>query len=268
MGSEALSVVIRCGNDLNVLDCISSIDVDSEIIVSFTGTPEVAERIRETGAICVEVEGGNLSIASNVGFEKATSDYVVITDSDTVFEPGTLEQLRMALSKYSVARAKIRFLNPSNRIITGLIASARDYVNSLKLVYTPGIAVRKGLLKELEGVLFNDIVPFAVDADLDFRIKQAGIPVAFLENSFIQHSVVSLRHDLRAAYRIGKGCAKSIMFWNTNGNKGKIPATALKGVQPRFLPDLLRKKGFPVLFYQCIWDLFYWTGYIVQRYNH
>ncbi len=268
MNSKDVSVVIRCGNDPNVLGCISSIDFESEIIVSFTGNPELADSIRKTGALCIESQPGNLSGVSNTGLEAASGKYVIITDSDTVFEPGTLEKLKNALMHYKIARARIRFLNPSNRFFPGLIASARDYVNSLRLVYTPGIAIRKELVGELQGRLFNEIVPYAVDADLDLRIKRAGIPVAFLDCSYIEHSAITLKHDLRAAFRIGKGCAKSISFWNADGRLGYISAMALKGVPPCSLPDLMKKKGLMVLIYQSIWDMFYWTGFIVQRFGN
>lgn len=268
MSSKELSIVIRCGDDPNVLDCISSIDCDSEIIVSFTGNSDLAKRIRRTGALCVETVAGNLSSVSNTGVEKASGNYVVITDSDTVFEPGTLEKLKNALVHYKVARARIRFMNPSNKFFTGIIASARDYVNNLRLVYTPGIAIRRDLLGEVQGRLFNDVVHYAVDADLDLRIKRAGIPVAFLEDSYIRHSAISVKHDLQAAFRIGKGCARSISFWNADGRLGDIPVMTLKGVPPYLLPDLLKKKGFMVLIYQLIWDLFYWTGFFVERYGN
>ena len=199
-----LSVVIRCWNDSSVLQCIDSIDLDVEVIVSFTGADDLAARIREHGARCVRAPRSNLSRVSNIGFNATTYDKVILTDSDTVFEPGCVGRLRDALGTFRAARARLRFEGDYG--LSKIVAEARDYVNGLPLLYTPGIAVRKDLLPEVGGFLFNDPVPYAVDTDLDFRVKRARVPVAYLTDAWLRHTAVSVRHDLRAAYRIGGGC--------------------------------------------------------------
>ncbi len=260
-----LSVVIRCGNDPNVLRCIASVDVQAEIVVAFTGSSQLAESIKKTGARCVPTPRGNLSQVSNMGFEAAKGSRVILTDSDTEFEPGCIQRLHRALETSKVARARIRFEVTGAGLGSRVAAEARDYVNSLPVVFTPGIAVRRDLVSDVGGILFNDPVPYAVDADLDLRIKRAHVPVAFVQDAWVRHSAIPLRHDVRAAYRIGAGCRVSIDHWNRDGRFGQLAFNELKAVRFRHLSDLLRRKGPATLAYQTVWDCAYWFGYEHQH---
>src|SRR5271157_3975101 len=138
-----LTVVIRCGDDYRVFNCIDSIDEDVEIIVSTSENAALEAALSNKGIKYCLSPRKNLSLTSNVGFVNATYDKVFITDSDTLFEPGCLRKIFDALDTFKVARAKIRFpidpLVPWSRVV----AEARDFVNSLPLVYTPGVGVRR-----------------------------------------------------------------------------------------------------------------------------
>ena len=260
-----LSIVIRCGNDPNVLRCIASVDVQADIVVAFTGSSQLAEAIKERGARCVPTPRGNLSLVSNMGFQAAKESRVILTDSDTEFEPECIQRLHRALETSKVARARIRFEVTGAGLGSRVAAEARDYVNSLPVVFTPGIAVRRDLLADVGGILFNDPVPYAVDADLDLRIKRAHVAVAFVQDAWVRHIAISVRHDVRAAYRIGRGCRVSIDHWNRDGRFGRLAYNELKAVRLAHLPDLLRKKGSATLVYQAIWDCAYWLGYQRQK---
>lgn len=262
-----VSVVIRCKNDPNVLNCISSIDIEAEVLVSFSGKPELAKKIEQAGAICVNAPYDNLSVVSNLGLSAATGRFLVLTDSDTLFEPGCLYKLSQELEEVDIVRAKIRFLSLPESHISGIVASARDYVNSLPVIYTPGIALRKDLTDKLQGFYFNEVVPFAVDADLNLRIHNAKIHASFVDNAYLRHLPIRIRDDLRAAFRIGRGCEKSIAYWNQKGTVGKLTYSELKGVKSYMLPDIARKKGIAVFFYQIIWDSVYWLGFFKQMLN-
>lgn len=259
---EDVTVVIRCGNDDRVFRCLESVDSPAEIVVAFTGDRELSERITKAGARCVPTPPANLSRVSNAGIEAASSDCVILTDSDTVFEPGCIGKLRRALRTYKAARARLRFetgLGPSR-----IVAEARDYVNTLPLLYTPGIALRRDLLQEVGGFFFNDPVRFAVDADLNFRVQRARVPIAFLPDAWVRHTAIPVRQDLRAAHRIGAGCRVSMQYWSRNGGFGPVNRLTLKGVKPTALPDLFLTKGPLVLGYQLLWDASYWLGFFRQ----
>jgi GT2 family glycosyltransferase len=253
------TIVIRCGNDDRVFRCLESIDSPAEVVVAFTGDKELSERIAKAGARCVPAPPANLSRVSNAGIDAASTDYVILTDSDTVFEPGCIERLRLALQSRKAARARLRFEN--GRGLSRIVAEARDYVNSLPLLYTPGIALRRDLLQDVGGFFFNDPVPFAVDADLNFRVQRANVQVAFLSDAWVRHTAIPLPQDLRAARRIGAGCKESMQYWNRSGAFGPVNRLTLKGVKPTLWPDLLRTKGPSVLGYQLLWDASYWLGF-------
>jgi len=259
-----LSIVIRCGDDERVFDCIQSIDEDVEIMVSTSKNPHFQSKL-ETRSIqyCLSPRG-NLSQVSNIGFNHTKHEKVIVTDSDTIFKKGTIKEMYLALDEYDVVRAKLRFLADEKKPFSKTVAEARDYVNSLPLVFTPGIGIKRGITEKIGGFLFNDPVPFAVDADLDYRIIQAKIPVKYLPNAEIYHDAESIRHDMKAAYRIGAGCMTSAIYLSRQiHNNQKHPrkiVSELKGVKTRHLGDVMRKKGPSVFAYQLLWDLLFHSG--------
>lgn len=224
--------------------------------------PELQERLIKDRVICCISPPGNLSIVSNIGFGAATSDKIIITDSDTVFGEKCIKEMIKGLDSYDIVRAPLSFRR-DDTFLSREIAEARDYVNSLPLIYTPGIGVTKKLPPLIKGFLFDDGIPFAVDANLDYRIKTEKLPALFLSDVWIEHSAENIRHDLHAARRIGAGCRQStnslheIYPQESKKHIGK----SLKGVKLKNYPDLLRKKGLRVLIYQTLWDFNYYYGY-------
>jgi glycosyltransferase involved in cell wall biosynthesis len=263
-----MSVVIRCGDDERVFKCIESIDEDVEIIVSTCDNSAFQRKLDARSLDYVVSPRGNLSVVSNIGFDAAKYDRVLITDSDTTFEKGCIFKMFQALDEYKVVRAKLRFKERSDLSLSRVVAEARDYVNSLPLVYTPGIAVRKDLLPDIGGFLFNPPVPYAVDADLDYRIKNSKIPVKFLDDAVIYHDAEDLKHDMKAAYRIGRGCAVSSIHLpnliKTSDKNHWATVKKLKGVKFRNYRDVLDRKGTVVLAYQLLWDTLFYAGAVHQ----
>lgn len=262
-----LSVVIRCKDDERVFDCIESVDEDVEIIVVLNQNDTLKDRLEQMGIVCCVSPPGNLSTVSNIGFSAARNDKVIITDSDTIFNSGSIEKMNDSLNNYKVVRAKLKFKSCNSIPFSKIISEARDFVNSLPLVYTPGIGVRRDILPEIGGFLFNENVPFAVDADLNYRINEIDLDVKFLNDAVIQHDSEGIKHDLKAAIRIGRGCRRSAetlgtIYLHTNVRSiGKY----LKGVKLHHYPLIIKNKGFKVLLYQIIWDSHFYIGYNCQR---
>ena len=257
-----ISVVIRCGDDDRVFQCIESIDEDVEVIVSISRNDELQEKLEKLGIKYCLSPRKNLSKTSNIGFENATYNKVIITDSDTVFEKKCIQKLNDALDYNKVACAGIRFMTDLSTMGSNLIAETRDYVNSKKLVFTPGIAVRKDILEDIGGFLFDEEVPYAVDANLDYRIKKAGIPVSWLINdAYIKHSHESLKHDLKAAYRIGKGCREGVFNLRQHPQYKDIKWNELKATKLTDIKQVFLEKGIFAGMYQTIWDFVFYMGY-------
>lgn|GEM_PF-3239283 len=261
MKKEA-SVVIRCNNDERVFQCISSIDADVEIVVVMNENPDLQQRLEKLGVTCCMSPPGNLSIVSNIGFDAATSDKVIITDSDTTFGKNCIHELIKGLDTYNVVRAPLRFPINSHPF-SREISAARDYVNSLPVVYTPGIGVTKRLPGLIRGFLFDNAIPFAVDANLSYRVYKERIPVLFLRDAWIVHSAEDLRHDLHAAQRIGAGNKKSVENLHAlyPTERKRDIKKRLKGVKLRQYPDVLLTRGARVLGYQILWDIHYYAGF-------
>lgn len=261
-----MSIVVRCKDDERVFECIKSIDENVKLIVVLNQNDDLKERLESIGVSCYVSPPGNLSIVSNIGFSAAGTNKVIITDSDTLFYPGCIRTIYEALDNYEVVRAKLMFKSSSCIPYSTLVSEARDFVNSLPHVYTPGIGVRKDIIPKIGGFLFNEHVPFAVDADLNYRIKEAGIDVAFLTDAIIQHDCERVKHDLKAALRIGRGCrtsAETLGDLYTDTNVRSI-SRCLKGVKLHHYPILIKEKGIKVFLYQIVWDFYYYIGYTCQ----
>lgn len=260
-----ISIVIRCGDDRRVFDCINSIDEDVEILVALSENKALQKELEERHIKYCITPRHNLSQTSNIGISHASYDKVILTDSDTLFDPGCICELYHSLDQYRIARARITFETDNSKFTSRLVSEARDYVNSLPLVYTPGIAFHKDINVDIGGFMFNDLVPYAVDADLSYRLSKTGISVKFIDSVGIRHKAESILHDLRAAFRIGRGCAISYLSLRQIKSYTGIRWNDLKGVKSSHFRDVLVKKGICIALYQIVWDLFYWSGYADQR---
>jgi Glycosyltransferases, probably involved in cell wall biogenesis len=262
-----LSVVIRCADDSRVFRCIESIDEDVDIVVSTSSNPTFEKLLEEKGIRYCLSPRNNLSQTSNIGFDFALYDKVIITDSDTIFKSGCLNKLFSSLDEYPVAKARLSFRQSSEIPFSNIVADARDYVNSKELAFTPGLAVRRGIIDEIGGFLFNDDVPFAVDADFNYRVQKRKIPICFLDDAVIFHDAESVKHDLKAARRIGKGVSISSRSLEKKfgGNSSKDIKKFLKAVKVSDYSCIIREKGGLVLIYQILWDLNFYAGLYAER---
>lgn len=256
-----MTLVIRCGSDPKVFDCISSVDEDVEILVSTIPDPEFEDRLREAGASVCTSPPGNLSVASNVGIASATNDRVFLTDSDTVLAKGCLSTVYGLLNEYPVVCARIEFEDDGTRR-SRKVAAARSFVNSKELAFTPGLGFDRRISDSIGGYMFDDGVPFAVDANLDFRLKHNGIPVSYGSDAAISHSVESVRHDMVAARRIGAGVQKGAESLKTM--YPEVPfkniRRSLKAVHWRDYPAIIARHGLGTAIYQARWDLNFYIG--------
>ncbi|MDR2943905.1 MAG: glycosyltransferase [Methanosarcinales archaeon] len=257
-----ISIVIRCAEDYRVFRCIESIDENADIIVSTSANPEFEKELMKRGIKYCLSPRKNLSKTSNIGFKHAVYDKVIITDSDTIFKSGCIQKMFVALDDYKMVKVRLSFQKSSKIPFSNIVAKSRDYVNSKELAFTPGLAVRKDIVCDIGGFLFNEDVPFAVDADLDYRVKKRNVPVCFLKKAVILHDAESVKHDLKAARRIGKGVAVSSLSLSEkfDTNSVKNIQKHLKAVKITDYPDILRKKGILVLFYQILWDVEFYIG--------
>ncbi len=261
-----MTVVIRCGDDSRILRCIDSIDADVEIIVALNQNKVLQEELEKRNIRYCLTPPNNLSIISNLGVESSSYDKIIITDSDTWFEKGSISKVCNALEKTPIVNMKINFFSEKKIPFSFTISQARDFVNSLPVIYTPGIGINKSIISKIGGYLFDNDICFAVDANLTYRIKYSNIAFVNLMDAKIFHDAETLKHDLKAAYRIGKGClvgARKLFAQGYDKSTFRI-FFSLKGVKPNHWKNLIKIKGFKVFVYQLIWDAFFYLGALIQ----
>ena len=262
-----LSVIIKCGADSRVFDCISSIDCDPEIIVSTTRSPSIERRLEEMGIPYCIAPPGNIGLTCNLGIAKSNHAKLIIMDSDATFAPGAIRLLYDALDKSLVAKPQIVYQTDDTTLGNHIVAKSRDYINRLGVrAFAPGLGLRRELEEQI-GSFFHNGVRWAEDAELDYRLRCHQVPIRYVPEAVIYHSPVHIKHDIRAAFRLGYGKRLGVeqAGRTPEENVGLYLARFLRGEQIRFLFDVGKARGFAVAMYMTLWSLVYYSGYYAQR---
>ena len=90
------------------------------------------------------------------------------------------------------------------------------------------------------------------DSDLDYRIRRANISIYHLSEAYILHPPLTLKQDLRSAYRYGIGLARAKWY--------KIPLTEV----PRSVKSTFYSKGFLPALYMCLRNTVYNVGTVTE----
>lgn len=250
----SLSIIIPCADDVRIKNCIDSIDEDVEIVVVLNGTTNEVVKILEDHSVRkVEIKERNLSKSLNIGIESAANQYVILIDSDCRFEKGAIRSLFNGLQNSYIAKGMVVF--QSNDFFSKVIAKAREYsyYNPPK-PYNPFLGIRKDVKKHIGGYYFDETIHWTEDADLSTRLKKAEIKVKYIFSAIAFHAPITLRQDLRSAFRYGIG--KRIRVEKKNSS----------GVGTHFLKifDVIHTKSILTGLYYFIWNCSYFLGYIYQ----
>lgn len=260
-----IAVVIKCSDDQRIFRCIQSIPKEIETVCSITPNIDTEQKLSKMKISYVITPKGNLGFTTTSGIKLTKSNNVIIMDADCYFEKGAIAALYKALKQNLIVKGKIIFLH-NDSLISKTITELRDFVNQQPVAYTPGLAFRKEL-KNFVGEIFNPNISWAEDAELDYRIKEAGIKIKIINRAIIYHDPVSIRYDLRAAFRIGQG--KRLIVELTNKYNEEDFVFILKNiVSGRYFKEfskILRHKGYLVLFYSFLWNIFYYCGYYLKK---
>jgi glycosyltransferase involved in cell wall biosynthesis len=210
-----LTIVIPCRDDAQVVRCVRSVDADAEILIVLNGSPPgFVERLRrELGArVRIEIlESANLPRALEHGIHAASFDRVLLMDSDCVFEPGSVVAVERAFdagaSDAEVYKGRIVF-DPGSRRSSALVARSRSQrMARIETAYKPPLALSRRLQDRLGGYFFDSRLIWKEDADLDYRVRRAGIRIGPVEGCVIHHAPLSVRADLNSSFRYGVGAA-------------------------------------------------------------
>jgi len=204
---DDITVAITCGGDPRVLRALASVPAGVPIVVSLTPSPDLRAKLVDAGVEVVDSVLGNISVSHNLELSRVRTRHVFWLDSDCVLQPGCLEKVNAALADAPFARARVKFA--SSRAVWGSRATAylRELSNNRTPppAYTPGLGARVGLEQDLGGWYFDERVPWTEDSELGHRLERLGFSLAWADDAIVVHDPISVGHEIRSAFRIGRG---------------------------------------------------------------
>ena len=208
-----LTIIIPVFNEratvLEVLDRVSAIDLDAEIIVvddgSTDGTGELlAERARgpdRTITLVRHAANRGKGAALATGMARATGDFVIVQDADLEYDPSDCSKLHaVAKARQAVAVYGSRFgITPSgmsrshvigNRALTALTNLL--YGSSLTDMETCYKLIRRDVLEEIEITSSR----FDVEPEITAKLLKRGVtihevPISYSGRSFAEGKKIS-----------------------------------------------------------------------------
>jgi len=254
MKSLPISIIIPCANDIRIKTCLDSIDEKVETVVVLNGaTKEVKDIVKGYKVKTVEIPERNLAKALNTGIERSKNNKFILMDSDCRFEKGAIRKLYQGLNNFDVAKGKVVF--ESNNFTSEIIAKVREYsYYDIPKPYNPFLGINKKIKKLVSGYFFDDKIHWTEDADLSIRLNMSNIKVNYVFKAKVFHPSLSLKHDLKSAFRYGIG--KRIRVETGRANN--------VGTHFRKIVDVAIKKGFWSGIYYFVWNTSYAFGYLSQ----
>jgi len=256
--SETCTVVIPCRDDPRVLACVDSIDAPCETLVVVNGsshafTAEIGPALAARGAAMEVLPEANLSAALEHGVWAACNNAILFMDADCTFAPGSIATLLDAMNAWSdgpaVFKGEVRF-DCGSSSISRLIARSRQlHTTAPVTAFKPPLLVARHLAPAIGGYFFDKRLLWKEDADLDWRLRQAGVAVVPVPQAHIRHAALDLPSDLRSNYRYGVGAALGKLLG--------IPLTA----PDRSLRMTYRQAGVAVAAYMALANLARSIGY-------
>ncbi len=165
----------------------------SRIIVvddgSTDATPDIAAEFPVT---CIRRDHAGRGSARNVGWRAATEDVVWFLDADCVAEPDALEKLLPHLDDPKVGGVGGSFAGSATQPLLAsliheeIIERHRTMPRRVNFVATGNAAYRREVLERVGG--FDEAFLRAQDADLSYRVRAAGLELAFAPNSRVCHA--------------------------------------------------------------------------------
>jgi hypothetical protein len=202
-----LTVVIVCGYDPRVFDCIASLDVDVPVVVSLVPNSGLEDRLKSMGVHVIASVKGNYSISCNRGLDAVETSAAIIVDSDCILEKSCVERIANALDTNPLARATICFQSSPNVLASHWTSLLRNSVNNRQPVpaYTPGLGLRMSIVDKIGGYFFNERIFWGGDSEFGHRVQRAGLDIGFDPQAIVDHAPISLWHELRSGYKLGQG---------------------------------------------------------------
>jgi len=201
----------------------------------------------------IDLPEKGLARSLNAGIDNSINQYVLMMDSDCVFESGALKEFFGNLDSAEVAKGRVVYLQKG--IISSVISKVRDYINYDELKpYNPFVCINKSIKDKIGGYYYDNNIFWTEDADLNLRIKKAEIIPKYIFSSIVYHAPLTIKHDLAGAFKAGVGKRK------------RVEQKIAFGVNSHFkkIFDMMGKKGILSGVYYFLWNCVYVYGYFFQ----
>jgi GT2 family glycosyltransferase len=209
-----LSVVITCRDDRRIVDAVRSVDVDAEIVIVLNGSParfavglrrELGERVR-----IESLPRPNRARSVERGIAAASCDRILLMDADCRFASGSVAAMLRAFERGSpgeeIYKGRLVYESGATRA-SALVARSRAQRNLRLSAYKPALAFSRQLSPRLGGYFFDPRLIWKSDAELDHRIRRAGLRIVPVDDCVVRHAALTLRSDLYSSFHYGVGSA-------------------------------------------------------------
>lgn len=212
-----ISVVINCSNDFHVFKTIESIDEEVEIICSITPNAKIETKLREMEISYIVTDIGSQSKTTNAGISLVTNNKFILMDSDCYFEKGFISRMCLLLDEHFVVNGNIVFDYEQN-CLSKAIAKCKTFDDTYEgFAHKPGLGLRKDVLKSIGGYWFDEILSWAEDSELSYRLNKASVKIVYDNIASIHHLPTSYEHNLRSCFRYGGGdCLRHSLLGQTD----------------------------------------------------
>lgn len=251
-----LTIVIPVRDDVRIGRCLASIDDRhvKPLVVMNDPSDEVQSIVHNVGCDSLTLPTANGPAACETGIQAADTDFVLMMDSDCVFNRGTLAQFRDAMGSADFVRGITLFRHHTT--LQRVIAKSRTrHTNMPRMVFKVPLLFDRRVIDRIGGYVFDQRLSWTEDFDLTMRVHLAGASVRQLHNAIVIHDSLTVRRDLTSAFRYGQGHRSGVHL----GLPGYKDVTWRQGLQ---LPlQAVRQEGLSQALYDYLFNLTFTTGY-------
>ena len=260
-----ISIVIPCSDDILIKNCLESIDVNVEIVVSLNKPSDAVKKIMDTfpSIKIIETDKKGIALAYNNGIEVDSNDWILLMDSDCVFLGDTIVKMWAMTTQFIVIKGRIVF--QSIGLISSVIARVREFTTSDTInAYSPPLLFNKKIIEEI-GYYFHPDLVWSEDADFNNRVKNKNIQIGSVPEAVIFHKPILLAQDIKSAfnYGVGRQIGKELNIYKPHTIKSVIfnIITVFINTGKIFI-----KKGLlPALYYFFLWNPVFRAGTFLQK---
>lgn len=251
-----ISVVICVADDIRIKNMLDSIKDSCEVLVVLNGATKEVENIVNSyykskvfELRVVKIDERNLSKSRNIGMKEAKYDRVVFYDSDCIMVKNALHYYNEMFNNYMLIDGKVKF---KDEYFQSKIVSVLRSMGIPGYALCPSIGIRKDIIDKI-GFYFDEDIKWIEDAELNKRTMKANIEVGIIDKLTCIHDNLTIKQDLRSAYRYGTG----VRIAAKKGLHKKRPTANWELIIPCFKENIIAG------FYCIIWNIVYCVGYFI-----